>query len=433
MTGFEQGMAQGLTVTPALVQGAFLLTLPEAELEQQVRDELANNPALDEDPSGCPVCGAGGAPGVCRCSSGPSARRLRTVGDDVDLADRSAGELADLVSAAAVLLPPTDRPLLEYLVADLDDRGYLDRPPQRLAADLGVAEERIRRVVRAIRQVGPAGLCAVDLVECLLLQLDAAADAPAVLRPMIQDHLADLGRGRLGSVARQLGVPVGEVAAAWGHLRTHLRPHVRLDRGEAAPARLRPDLVFALVDGDPARVRVTVPFQPRLRLHPDFVSLAADHDRLRGLSAPEREVVTRSLSDAATFLDRLALRSRTLHRVGTEVAERQRAFLASGPAALVPMTRAEVAAALGLHESTVSRAVAGKWVQLPTGRIVALADLFGVARSAQECLRALVAAEADPLSDADLAGALGRQGHHLSRSAVRKYRQQLGIPARHLR
>lgn len=433
MTGLEHSMAQTPTVTPALVQGASLLVLPQAELEQQVRAALTENPALDEDRSRCPACGTHGAPGSCRCSSAPPVPRLGAADRDVDVPEPAAAELAELVTAAAVLLPPGDRPLLEYVVADLDGRGYLDRPPARLAADLGVADERVRRVVRAIRQVGPAGFCAVDLVECLLLQLDAATNAPAVLRPMVEGHLAALARGRSASVARELGVPVGEVAAAWEYLRTRLRPHVGVDRGGAVPARLRPDLVFTVVDRDPVRIRVTVSFQPRLRLHPDFVSLAADRDRLRILPAAEREMVTRSLSDAATFLDRLALRGRTLLRVGTEVAERQRAFLTSGPAALVPMTRTEVAAALDLHESTVSRAVAGKWVQLPTGRVVALADLFGASRSAQECLRGLVAAEADPLSDADLAAALAHQGHHLSRSAVRKYRQQLGIPARHLR
>jgi RNA polymerase sigma-54 factor len=88
---------------------------------------------------------------------------------------------------------------------------------------------------------------------------------------------------------------------------------------------------------------------------------------------------------------------------------------------------------LGVHESTVSRAVQGKSVELPSGRVVPLSDLFGRSRSVHECLRGLVAAEDVPSSDGDLARALADRGHVVSRSAVRKYRQQLGIPAQHLR
>jgi RNA polymerase sigma-54 factor len=248
---------------------------------------------------------------------------------------------------------------------------------------------------------------------------------------MVERHLAQLARGRFAAVARDLGVATDKVADAWVWLRDHLRPPVVPDREDGGPARLRPDLVFGLVDGD--RVTVTLTSQPRVRLHPSFVALAADLQRLRHLSRAEQEMVTRCLAAGATFMAQLEQRGRTLHRVGTEVARRQRRFLRDGPGALVPLTRAEVAAALGLHESTVSRAVSGKWVLLPTGRVVALADLFGASRSTQDLLRRLVAAEQSPSSDAELAAALAAQGHPVSRSAVRKYRQQLGIPAQHLR
>jgi RNA polymerase sigma-54 factor len=188
--------------------------------------------------------------------------------------------------------------------------------------------------------------------------------------------------------------------------------------------------VVTLADGE---VRVALTRQPPLRLHPDFVALAADRERAARLSDAERTMLDRSLADAAAFLQHLAQRAHTLHRVGVEVAIRQRAFLLSGAPAPEPMTRADVAAVLGLHESTVSRAVQGKSVQLPGGRVVPLADLFGRSRTVHECLRGLVAAERAPMSDADLARALADLGHPVSRSAVRKYRQQLGIRAQHLR
>jgi hypothetical protein len=112
---------------------------------------------------------------------------------------------------------------------------------------------------------------------------------------------------------------------------------------------------------------------------------------------------------------------------------RQRGFLRDGPAAHVPLTRAEVARELGMHESTVSRAVNGKHLQLPDGWLVPMAELFGTARSAQELLRAVVAAEARPLSDDQLADRLSAGGHTVARRTVAKYRARLGIPPAALR
>ena len=429
MTGLQHELAQAVGVTPALVQQASLLALPGLELQQHVRDALAANPALDDGGSTCPVCGRAGH-GTYGCAVARVATRPGGPVLDGDLPDEPPGELADVVTSAAALLPTADRWLLDSVVADLDDRGFLDRAPDRLAADLGVPVERVRRVIGAIRRVSPPGFCAVDLVDCLVLQLDALPDPPAVLRAVVRSHLPALARGRLPSVARALGVPVQEVTAARDYLRSRMRPCIPVDRGSARPPRLRPDLVVTVADG---AVRVALTWQPRLRLHPDFVALAADRQRVARLPDAERRMLTRSLADATAFLDRLDQRARTLQRVGVEVAARQRAFLLSRVPAPEPMTRADLATVLGVHESTVSRAVQGKSVELPSGRVVPLSDLFGRSRSVHECLRGLVAAEDVPSSDGDLARALADRGHVVSRSAVRKYRQQLGIPAQHLR
>jgi RNA polymerase sigma-54 factor len=139
------------------------------------------------------------------------------------------------------------------------------------------------------------------------------------------------------------------------------------------------------------------------------------------------------LADAArasAFASRLLERSATLARIASHVADRQRRYLRHGSIAHAPLTRAQVAADLGLHQSTVSRAIAGKRVRLPDGRVVPFADLFGSTRSVQEHLLAVVGAEERPLSDGELAAELRTRGHAVARRTVAKYRGQLGIPPR---
>ena len=141
-----------------------------------------------------------------------------------------------------------------------------------------------------------------------------------------------------------------------------------------------------------------------VRLDPFWADLAAD--RHAAISPTERRRLREYLTRARTFLTGLEERAATLLRVARHVAVRQHRFLREGPAAHAPLTRAEVAAAIGVHESTVSRAVAGKRVRLPDGRVVGFATLFGASGSVQATLKAIVAAETRPLSDTELADEL---------------------------
>ena len=162
------------------------------------------------------------------------------------------------------------------------------------------------------------------------------------------------------------------------------------------PVPAPPDLVVREVPGDPDRLEVEVVETGRLavRLDPAWVRLAEQGPGV--FPAAQHRRVREQVASAQALLSGLAKRTSTLGRVAGYAADRQRAYLRHGPATHAPLTRAAVAEALGLHESTVSRAVAGKRLRLPDGRVIALAELFGVAQSAQDSLRAVVAAEARP-------------------------------------
>jgi RNA polymerase sigma-54 factor len=171
---------------------------------------------------------------------------------------------------------------------------------------------------------------------------------------------------------------------------------------------------------EPARVALTI--SPVYR---DLATGAPDHTVKRHAQL--------HLGQARLFLSRLEQRWRTIQVVAEQVVARQRRFLRDGPAFLEPLTRAEVAAALGLHESTVCRAVADRYAQLPSGRTVPMSRFFGRAPGLPEALAQAVAAERRPMSDAELAQVLGRRGFPVARRTVAKYRHRLGIPAGPLR
>jgi RNA polymerase sigma-54 factor len=430
-----------LRVSPALVASIELLALPLPDLEELVERMLAGNPALERvDRPACPGCGGrrAGHDGA-RCDARLPRRPSSPPEDGADpwpaTAHRpSAAEL--LLAEVAPLLATGDRWLAAYVLADLDDRGFLDRPAGAIATRLGVGANRVERVIQAVRAVGPPGICAVDATDCLLRQLEpfeARGQAPTLLRAMIAGHLGDLARGRIGAVALALGTGRAEVLAARAFLRENLRPWATLPEPSPPPVVAPPDLVLRDAPGDPDRLEVEVVETDRLavRLDPAWARLVDQGPGL--LPAAQHQRVGEQVASAQAFLSGLARRTSTLARVAGFAAERQLPYLRQGPAAHLPLTRTAVAEALGLHESTVSRAVAGKRLRLPDGRVLALAELFGAARSAHDSLRAVVCAEDRPLSDGELTLALRARGHDLSRRTVTKYRHQLGIPPRALR
>ena len=197
-------------------------------------------------------------------------------------------------------------------------------------------------------------------------------------------------------------------------------------RGGHEPAGA-PDIIIEFDPDDPERVRIELTEERRfaVRVNPLY-------DGLRRASSPlrpdERRQTGEQVSSARSFMRRLNERWSTIRRVTEYTVAEQREFVLRGPAALRPLTRAMVAAELGLHESTVSRAVAGRSVLLPCGRLVELRDFFRAALGTQEALRDLIARETRPLSDDDLAAALKTQGHRVARRTVAKYRGLLEIP-----
>lgn len=436
----------GMRVTPALLNLAQLLSLPSMDLQQLVQQELADNPALDEVETyeqACTRCGSLVIDGLCvNCASsdavGDSTANRRE--EEVDpllfvAAPRSLSEtlLGDLYAS----LPVEDHPIALALVGNLDERGFLADDLEVIADLLGIPLERVEFVLQRLRELGPPGIATRDTQECLLVQIDLlevqGVTCPHA-RAIVKDHFEDLGAGRFKQIARQLRISADEVDTARNFIRRHLWPFPAQAAmpDVAPPQRTRyrtADIAIVLRDD---KFVVEVLHSPRrvLRLNPLYQDLAR---KASSLPDDERAHVQEYIARARVFLTNLRQRESTLQRIGEAIVVRQEQFLLHGVRHLAPMTRAEIALELGVHESTVSRATADKTALLPNGTLLPMSEFFVAARGVQDVLRELITQEPRPLSDDELARLLGEQGYPIARRTVAKYRDLMKIPPSHLR
>jgi RNA polymerase sigma-54 factor len=426
----EMAMAPrfGLEVSPALVLFSEMLTLPCAAMQAVVENELSANAALERlDAEGCPIC-QGKWRTRCSVCSPPTPRPINSF---ADVADRAATEpdISALRRSVRMETSADDTPIVECLIDSLDEHGLLDQTCAQIATELGVAESVVARVLDVIRRCGPPGIGATGIIECLLLQLDALDldDASQLLaRAVITDHLPALARGHFTSIASALGVSRAEIKQVLDLIRRQLRPYPAFDgNAPALPPYVVPDLVvrehdeiagtFTVELVEPAMTRLGVRQVPRRK------------------GSPTPDAAEASVPRAKSFLAQLHDRWDTLRRIAEYTVERQQGFFVDGATALKPLTRTEVAAALELHESTVSRAVADKYALLPDRTIVPLARFFGVSGGIDGELRKLVESADGPMSDQRLADGLREAGYPIARRTVAKHRARLGITAAPMR
>lgn len=413
---------QRLVMTPQLRQAIEALQLNSLELSSYIRSQVEENPFLELDEEE---------------PAAPEPEDPQPAGDDepLDPPEFPAPQpsLADRLTED-FRLETGDGTLIRagaYLAGNLDDNGYLRISPGETARALGVGEERVLAALRLLRALEP-GVGGRDLRECLLLQI---GDQDPLLRILVRDHLGELAAGRLRGVADRLGIDAEAVGLALERLR-QLEP--RPGRTWSAPGgnpAVVPDLRFERVDDDFV-VLVEEP-NPRARLNLCYRRWLEE-----GQAAEDAEVRRYLLSrmNAAVWVLRcLEQRRVTLLRVGQAILDRQADFFRKGTRHLHPLTMREIADRVGVHESTVSRAVANKHALTPHGTFPlrvffagGMACRGGEALSAvsvKRLIRDLAAGEdrRRPLSDQDLASELGRRGIRISRRTVSKYRQELGL------
>jgi RNA polymerase sigma-54 factor len=392
---------QRLALTPGLRQGLAVLQLSTLELWGELRRLADENPLLELDEP----------------DSAPPAFNVEAAARPETLAENLGAQIA------LMALPSETAALARFLTGDLTGEGYLASSAEELSEALGLPRPAIEAAIEALQSCEPAGGAARDLPECLALQLIDRGEPPETARAACR-HLDLLMEGRWTRAGRLTALPRDELERLAGLIRS-LPPRPAAHLAESAPPVI-PEIAVE-PDGQGGFHAVSLrDTLPGLRLDAALADQAAASAALR----PQ-------LAAAEAALRALRHRGRTLHDVARVIARRQHRFFAEGPDRMAPLTRAEIAAELGLHSSTVGRAVAGKALLFrgaahPLSIFLSQALPSAVsAYSAQHRLRRLVETEpADaPLSDEQLTALLQREGVDIARRTVAKYRQCMNIPS----
>src|SRR4051794_33051126 len=238
----------GLEVTPAQVMFSEILVLPCAALESRVEAELSTNAALERlDAGECPICRGAWLARCPVCGVAGRNRPSRVAGDAGDCA-AAEPDTHTLLRAVQLETTAGEAPIVECVVASLDEHGRLDRSCTEIAVDLGVPEPAVARVLDVVREIGPPGVGATSVSDCLLLQLDALGlddDCARLAGAVIANHLPALARGRFASIARALDASRTDIEKVLELIRRRLRPYPAFD-GNASPksSYVVPDVVI---------------------------------------------------------------------------------------------------------------------------------------------------------------------------------------------
>ena len=353
---------------------------------------------------------------------------LNTARDSESLADHLLEQIGVMSLSNELVV------VVEHLIFSLDNDGRLWETAEQVADDLMVPIPLAEEAISLIRGLDPAGIGARSLQDCLLIQLDRLSFVPPLARTLVAHHLDDLAFNKLPKIARETKATTESIKESWEFLRTHLNPHPGAEFNSSSGSVVTPDVVVEEEDGR-FRVRSRRGDVPELRISPTYRRMLkeAKHD-------PKiAEFLKRKIDAAKWFIESIHQRQNTITRIATEIVKRQSEFLRKGVQALKPMKMQDIADTVGVHISTVSRAVSGKYIQTPQG-ILELKRFFSGGtmtdsgevlsqQAVKQLLEGIVGEEnkAQPFSDDRLVDLLAEKGVHIARRTVTKYRKALGI------
>lgn len=442
-TRLESGL--NLRVDPKIVLSSKILQLSQQELEQAIETELGDNPALerlqdDLDPVTDETILRAVAPEELKPRSEDFEFTRSLPNDDsgvdwIDLASSTTSLWEHLRAQLLPVVPSNLRYIAEYVVDCVNENGYLSTPMEEIALELDAELDEVEIVINHLKGCEPAGVGASDVRDCLLLQLREADTVEQKLaRAILKSHMDEFIARDAKRIGRRYKVMPEVVDAAFAVI-LELTPYPgqafsNLSQSmHSATYRLPavvPDLTLSLSEygwyvevrgSDPNSLTIERAYRKR------YEELRVDERAPKD----EKRHVDEYVKRAANFIQSIHQRRRTLRRIGEHLVQHQSGFVSTGRYEfLQPLTRSKVAADLGIHESTVSRATMGKFVQIGNGEVVSFEVFFKPALRIQRMIEEILLMENpnNPFSDEAIAALLKKKGVDVARRTVNKYRDK---------
>ena len=479
-TGFfqNQQMRQEMKLAPRMMQALRFLQAPWPELREMVRAELEQNPVLEEK--------LGDGQALLPAAEPLTAATFNDVDQENDYGPDDYGREIDALEkmlesrpldAASGLPPPTAEaeekrqyfidsitapPSLhahleeqlngsglaaaakqagEYIIGNVDENGWLAADLAEIAREAGVSAAAVEEALAVVQEFDPAGVAARDLKECLVIQLRRAGlaeDSPAVR--LVEGHLEALGEATAADLAKALKLPPAEVAEAMKRIAL-LDPKPGAHFSAPPAVYVTPEVEIRRTAEGEYEVDMRREAMPRLRISAEYESMLEDP----ATAAEARKYLAERIHSGKFVMDSLYQRRETIRKIAEVIAAAQGEFFEQGISKLKPMTMGSLAEGLGVHETTVGRAVSGKYVRTPQGVFelrffftagLTTADGESISTEAVKEAVAKVIGREDvrkPLSDQAIVEKLNEQGLKVARRTVAKYREQLGLPSAHKR
>lgn len=444
----NQKLSQTLVMTPQLQQAIKLLQLGRLDYLAVIEKELLSNPVLEDASEDSDPSSEHWADRRSRASADDEPpgdyfgyRASRSSSSDGDRRAAIEGTLQSPEGLTSHLLwqlrttdlLKEDEDIAAQIVGNLDRNGYLNCSIEELTQLCNRPEADVLHVLNAIQSLDPVGIAARDLRECLLLQLDALGQQSSLAWNIVSRHLEDVEHRKFDVIAQAEQVTVDAVYDAIKEIRK-LEPRPGRPFADETPVYITPDVYVRKV-GDDYVVSLNDSDMPKLRLNSEYQRLLEGHTS----QGSDKSYLQEKLRAAAWLIKSIEQRQQTIFKVTQSIMKFQREFLERGVSALRPLVLRDIAADVGLHESTISRVTTNKYVHTPQG-VYELKFFFcsGLKSESGGCVSSesvkrrigeLIGAENPkrPLSDQAIANVLNGEGVDIARRTVAKYREMMGI------
>ena len=459
--GLYQTQTQKLVIGPQMQQSLQILQAPALELRQIIQQEINVNPVLEiespdvsledtqkEDPDDIDLDTITQMDEEWREYWAQSRATVNRRQDDDDrwkylmdsiVAPTTLQEHLVMQLRTSEVEDPKVIEAVEFLIGNLDDSGFLNATLDELSLNHAIPLEELATAKKILQRFDPVGIGAQDLRECLLVQMTRLGKKNTLPYKIVESHLDDLANKRFPILSKKLGVPMDQVSRAADFVST-LDPRPARRFAPSHNSYITPDIIVEKQGGEWLPVMNNDEL-PHLRLSNAYKDMLSQPDS----SSEVRNYIRDKLRSGKFLIRSIHQRQNTIHRIAIEILKHQREFLEKGTSHLRPLNMAQVAKEVEVHETTVSRAIAGKYMATPHG-VFELRFFFshGVKTesgedlsntSVKNAIADLVKTEpkSKPLSDDKLTKLLDKQGIKVARRTVAKYREAMNILPSHLR